>query len=160
MSDKTNEQTIATSEGAPVTPPTVFDPGAFDRFLDRVAPTIANGGAGAAMRRHEASAIIDHRLCEPGMFDAPFKVTVASLSSDDELAALKNATSQTTIGHIMAKASIRKMNERPLKSFEVDMLWEALGFAGRVAIANLFMKHCTGADEALLGKSLNGVEIG
>ena len=146
--------------GSTIEAPTTFDPGAFDAFMKRAAPSIAEGGSGQAMRRREASTVIDHRLCEPGMFDAPIRVTVSSLNSADELDALKSAGSQAAIGHVMAKASIRKLNGRALKSFEVDMLWEALGFAGRVSVANLFMSHCTGADEALLGKSLSGVEVG
>lgn len=152
--------TTKETESVAVNPPATFDPNAFDLFMKRAAPTIADGGSGQALRRREASTVIDHRICEPGLFDAPFRVTVSSLNSADELAALKSADSQAAIGHVMAKASIRKLNDRPLKSFEVDMLWEALGFAGRVAVANLFMKHCTGADDALLGKSLSGVEVG
>lgn len=156
MSEKTSNEEVLAAQPAQQ----VFDAGAFDRFLNRAAPSISEGGAGQAMRRREASTVIDHRICEPGYFDAPFRITVSSLSSADELLALKNAGDQTAIGHVMAKSAVRKMNGRNLKSFEVDMLWEALGFAGRCAVANLFMQHCTGADDALLGKSLSGVEVG
>lgn len=141
--------------------PSSFDKGAFDRFMDRAAPKMSEGGqAGGAMRRREATCTIDHRMCEPGYFDAAFQITVSSLTSADELDALKAAGSETSIGHVMAKRSVRSMNGRPLSRVEVDLLWEALGFSGRVAVMNLFTVHCTGADGASLGKSLNSVEIG
>lgn len=149
-----NKKTITAEEAS-------FDPGAFDRFMDRAAPKVSAGGqGGGAMRRREATCTIDHRMCEPGYFDAAFQITVSSLSSADELDALKTAGAETAIGHVMAKRSIRAMNGRPLSRIEVDMLWEALGFGGRVAVLNLFTVHCTGADGASLGKSLTSVEVG
>ena len=140
--------------------PSIFDPGAFDAFIDRVSTTVSDGGAPKTIRRRSATVTIDHRLCEPGLFEEPFQLTVEGLSSDDELAALNSSSDGQSIAFNMTRRSIREFNGRKLKTHEVQVLWEALGLAGRIAVLNAFMHHCTGADEVLLGKSLKAVEIG
>ena len=137
-----------------------FTPGAFDDFLNRVSTVVSDGGAPKTIRRRMATVTIDHRLCEPGLFEEPFQLTVEGLSSDDELAALNSSSDGQSIAFNMTLKSIREFNGRKLKKHEVQVLWEALGLAGRIAVLNAFMRHCTGADEDLLGKSLSAVVVG
>jgi hypothetical protein len=136
-----------------------FDPNAWKKALEIAAPPISAGGTGQALRRREADVVIEHQLCEPGYFTAPFKVGLRALSSDDELAALKQATNEMSVGHFMAKRSIVALNDQPLQGHERDLLWEILGSAGRTAVINAFSKHCTGMDGELLGKSLAAITV-
>jgi len=157
MSDTTKETSETISMPEPVAR---FNPDALSAFMNRAAPTVSQGGTGQALRRREATVVVDHRLCEPGYFDEPFKLGVHSLNSADELEALKAGGTETALGHLLAKKSIRTLNGRPMKSYEVDTLWEVLGTAGRMVVVNTFMAHCTGQDDLLLGKSLASVEVG
>jgi len=141
-------------------PSSSFEPAAFDSFLDRVSSKASDGGRPKSIRRRTATVTIDHRLCEPGMFDEPFNLTVVGLNSADELKAMSSATDGQASAFVMAKSSIREFNGRRLKSEDVRVLWEALGTAGRIAVVNAFMNHCTGADSVILGNSLKAVEIG
>lgn len=153
-----NAEEVTQETAEPV--PSIFDPSAFDAFMDRVSTTVSDGGAPRTIRRRTATVTVDHRLCEPGLFTEPFQLTVEGLSSDDELAALNSSNDGQSIAFNMTKRAIREFNGRKLKAHEKQVLWEALGLAGRIAVLNAFMHHCTGADDVLLGKSLKAVEIG
>lgn len=135
-----------------------FDPGALDAFLAKVSSKASEGGSGKSIRRRIAHVTLYPDMCEPGLFDAPFKLTIEGLSAPQELDALKEAADGLSMGLAMARRSIRRMNEKPIKSSVLPVLWEGLGFAGRIAVMNCYLKYCTGASAASLGKSL-GVEI-
>lgn len=134
--------------------------GSFQRFWDKVTVPMSEGGMGGAIRRREVTFTISHELCEPGTFDEDIEVTLEGLNSKDELEALKGGSGGEAMGFEMAKKAIKKVGGYVLKSHEKGVFWEALGFSGRMVVANHFMAHCTGADAELLGKSLNGAELG
>ncbi len=135
---------------------------AFDAFIERRTAKASDGGPPPALKRRQATVTIQHDICEPGAFDAPFELTLEGLSPKDELEAMGAAGDKGGAGmaFLMAKRSVKAFAGRPLRNWEVDLLWESLGFAGRAAVSSAFMEHCTGVqNEASLGNSL-GVEIG
>ena len=136
-----------------------FSPDAFDEFYKRHTAKASTGGKPAPLRRRYATAIVDPSLCLPGAFGAKFKLKMGSLNSNDEMKALQTGLDGQSVAYAMCKKAICEFNGRKLRKHEIDMLWEALGTAGRSAVTAVFMSHCTGADEQALGKSLASVEI-
>lgn len=147
-----------TQEAKPVR--SSFSPGTFDSFMDRMSSKASDGGRPKSIRRRVATVTIDHRLCEPGLLVEDFRLEIQALDGETELAALGNTSSGEAASFAMAKSSIRKFNGRALQKHEVDVLWEALAFGGRTVVTNVFVMHCTGADETILGNSVRQVEIG
>lgn len=132
----------------------------FKGILAKLSSKASEGGQAKTIRRRTATFVVDAELCEPSAFDEDFKVTVEGLSAGAELDALKESGEGTSMGFALAKRSIKQFNGKMLKKHEVDLLWDLLGFAGRLEVVNKFMEHCTGVgDGATLGKSL-GVELG
>lgn len=135
-----------------------FDPAALDAFIAKVSSKASAGGSGKKIRRRIAHVTVYPEMCEPDAFDKPFRLTIEGLSSAQEATALQGASDGFSMGLAMGKLSIRAMNGKAIKTNYVAPLWEALGFAGRIAVMNSYLKYCTGANAAELGKSL-GVAI-
>jgi hypothetical protein len=122
-----------------------FDPRAFEAMMGKFSANASEGGQPKSMPVRKVDVIIDARMCIPGTFDTDIKVRLHSLTANDELAEMENVKGAGSLAHRMAKRSIHSCNGRVLKDYEVDMLWNAIGFAGRAELANKFMEHCTGA---------------
>lgn len=131
----------------------------FKQVLGRMSTKASEGKAPKTIRRRRATFTVDHEACEPGAFPEDFRLTVEGLSADQELSALKSGADGASMGFAMAQRSLREFNGTPLQAHERDILWDLLGFAGRMIVVNEYMKHCTGVgDGASLGKSL-GLEL-
>lgn len=159
LDDDLETETEAEAE-AESEPEPAYDPGEFDEFLGRVTTKTSSGRKPAPLRRRTATVKIDPALCLPDTFHSKFKLTLVSLNSNDEKKALQAGTDGQTVAFAMTKMAIKKFNGRPLQRHHVDLIWEALGTSGRSAVTNVFMAHCTGANDKALGKSLASVEIG
>ena len=130
------------------------------RLMQKLTVKASDGVAPKGIRRRTADVPIDPALCEPDTFDAPFTVGIESLPPAMEMAAMKEGGDGVTIGLALAKRALRTVDGRPLKKVEIDVLWDALGFQGRLVVCNAYLAHCTGvADGGALGKSL-GIEVG
>jgi hypothetical protein len=162
-----------------------FDPRAFDAVLARISGSASGGDIHRSLRRRLTNVVIDHGLCREGTFTAPFKLSMMELGSDQELRALTKLgkfTSVTTedldvesdelpesedavssgqaLGMVLAREAIYSVNDHRLAPHEKALLWEILGFGGRLVCGLTFIAHGTGMDPDLVGKSLNSVEVG
>jgi hypothetical protein len=133
---------------------------AFAAVMEQFTGKISDGTQPKKLQRRVTTIVVDYLLCEPDVYSEDFKLTLEGLNSDAELAAIKAASDGASMGFVMAKKSVTHFNGKPLKAIERDVLWETLGFAGRVHVTDAFMKYCTGVGDGMsLGKSL-GVELG
>jgi hypothetical protein len=154
------ELDVPQPENAPPEKPEPTFTADFKSILGKLSSKASEGGAPKNIRRRLVTFVLDHELCEPGAFEEDFKLTLEGLSSGAELDALKESGEGTSMGFALAKRSIKQFNGKALRKHEVEVLWDLLGFAGRLATVDKFMEHCTGVgDGASLGKSL-GVELG
>ena len=130
------------------------------RLMSKLTVKASSGSAPKGIRRRTAEVPIDPALCEPDTFDAPFTVGIESLPPQQEMEAMKAGGDGVMLGLALARKSLRTIDGVPLKRVEADVLWDALGFQGRLVLCNAYLQHCTGVkDGAALGKSL-GIEVG
>jgi hypothetical protein len=135
--------------------------GAMAALMAKRTVKASSGEAPKRIRRRTANVPIDHNLCEPDTFDADFVIGIESLPPDKELAALKiSGGDGMAVGLALARQSLQSVDDVPLKAVEKDVLWESLGFAGRMVVVNAYLQHCTGTGNgSALGKAM-GIEIG
>lgn len=159
MSDTTTPQDPQPENAPqPERPASTFS-ASFKNVLSRMSTKASEGGGPKTIRRRRATFVVDYEGCEPDAFQEDFRLTIEGLNADQELEALKTAADGASMGLALAKRSLREFNGNVLQAHERDILWDLLGFAGRMVVVSEYMKHCTGVGDGLsLGKSL-GVEL-
>lgn len=162
-----------------------FEPGVFDAVLARVSGSASGGDIHRSLKRRMVSIVIEAELCRPETFSSAFRLELMELDSDQELRALTKlgkftvpdrgdledvenqdlpeseeaASAGQALAMALAREAIYAVNGRKLAPHEKALLWEILGFGGRLAAGMTFISHGTGLDPDLLGKSIASVEI-
>jgi hypothetical protein len=150
-----SEQTpVAADMAAPVIDPTIdptivpdeAPPMNIDRSPDlaqRVFDRMTKTGAAALqpgreiLPRRVRRFILDGAVCLPDTFvDAQgnyidFEVTMRSLSSKEEIAAVDGIENAHAVPFALARASFHAINGKPLDSGQKEFFWEAFGMGGR-----------------------------
>lgn len=133
--------------------------GTLARLMKR-ATSDENGGGGEIKRRRFRF-IVDHNICEPGMFDEDFTLVLSSPSSETELAAIKAAGSDPG-GMLfeMVKRCMISINGDTISDHDLSRhtVWEALGTGGRTMITNLFAELTQPSPEAM-GKARTSTKM-
>ncbi len=137
------------------------DPGLLERVFDQRTKTGADALSGEdPIPRATAEFIMDHTCCAPGIWPGDFKIKIRSLTSGEEMDAMRGVDDPMAIATTLAKASIFALNGTPIKSSDQkDFLWEAIGSGGRQVVQNMFAQ--TGfAPQRALGKAMASITIG
>lgn len=158
-------------------------------MLERVSGSASGGDIHRSLRRRLVSIVIEPELCRPETFIKAFKLEMMELDSEQELRALAKlgrfsvpdkgelepevspdgdtlpdgedaASAGQALAMALAREALFSVNGRKLGAHEKSLLWEILGFGGRLAAGMTFISHGTGLDPELLGKSVASVEIG
>lgn len=148
------------------------DPNEWKRFLAATSVDASSGAPPPEIRRRHVVVTIYPEMCRPDTFKAPIEVKLRELDSAQERNAqlAVTATAQalddgadiesrdpmmvtSAFSMALAKAAIVAVNDVPVQSHEVNRLWEAIGFAGRQMLGEMFMMHCCGADAKASQKS-------
>jgi len=116
--------------------------------------------AGEIIKRRRVTFDVDGAQCEPGMFVneagdyVTFKITLESLNSAQEVAALRGIKDGAQAPMLMAKHTLVELNGKKLEEAERDFVWECLGMGGRQVCFAAFQLSLGAAAEAGLGKYL------
>lgn len=138
------------------------DPDLLERIFEirtQTGPEAMSGGE--PIPKTECTFIMDHTVCEPGVFPQDFKITLRGLSSGQEISATKDhGNDALEVGIMLAKASLYALNGRPIKeSDHRDFLWEAIGSGGRQIVQAMYAQFGM-APASALGKAMASTTIG
>lgn len=132
--------------------------GALRRAYEARTRAMTPGATPAALPRRQATFVVTADTCAPGIFDADIEITMRSLSSREELEAIRESRAAETLTLALAKRSIYAVDGAPVSEEEREFLWEALGTAGRVLVGGFFAQ--IGAPgELASGKALETLRI-
>lgn len=134
--------------------------GALTRLMKR--GTTDESGKGGTMRRRKMKFTMSKDLCDPGMFDEDFTLVLVSASSEVELEALKkHSDNPAAILFEMAKQCIVSCDGEPVRDGDMgrDVLWEALGFAGRSLLTRKWNELCGNGDLEAVKKADSSTEL-
>lgn len=87
-----------------------------------------------------------------------FHVTLRSLTSGEEIAALKGMTAPADMPAMLAKASLYACNGTPIDPDQKDLFWEALGNARQ--IVTMAFNAIGSATNVALGKYQRSISVG
>jgi hypothetical protein len=145
-----------------------FDPGAFDRFFDKMSTALSSkqiGTDGLPMvpetRKRVASVIIYPEQCALDSFDEPFKLTLRELDSDIELKILSRVegSNEKALAVELGKAAIYSLNGKFLQPDQKELLWKSLNMGGRLVVGTVFVEHCSGMEGDSMEKSRASVVL-
>lgn len=135
-------------------------PDLIDRLRKRHMPTGNDAlKSGEIIKRRKLSFDVDGADCEPDMFTneegeyVTFRVTLQSLSSAQELEAVRGLKDGTQAPLNMCRLSLFAINGKTLSEENRDFYWECLGSGGR-QICMGFFSQLGAASESAMGKSL------
>ena len=157
-----------------------FDKGALARFMAKNSAS-ASSGALPTMRRRKVFVTIFPEMCRPDTFDAPIELGMEELNAGAERTAFLSVASAapktdggdledievrdpTMVGSAfsmaLARLAIVELNGQRLQPHEVDMVWEAIGLAGRQVCGQVFLDGACGMDQDAMAKSRASVRVG
>lgn len=119
-------------------------------------------GRGGRLRRRKMRLVVDKDLCDPGAFEDDFELVLESCSSADELDALKEASDNPgSMPFLLARNAIRTCDGEPVGYGDGsrELLWEALGPAGRSLILRKFNEFCGNFNAEALKKADSSTAI-
>lgn len=136
-----------------------FDPGLLGRLFEAKTKTgqEALAGGGDLIRRSEAHFILDGASATEDFFVDQngeyfdVRLTVRSLTSQEEIEALQGLRDASMVPFMLAKACLYALNGTPLDAVQKEFLWEGLGMRGRQLCLVAF-QQMGGASDAALGK--------
>lgn len=142
----------------PVDPPV---PRASDDFMDQLIARLPTGknalGGESLVKRREVSFDFYGGDGAPGFFINPegdfvdIELTLVSLSSKDEMDALKGLQEEVEAPYALAKKALWKLQGRVIPEDNKDLIWEGLGQTGR-QLCIVAMQKNGAASEAAMGK--------
>lgn len=116
--------------------------------------TTDHTGKGGSLRRRRMKITVDKNVCDPGAFDDDFDVVMVSASTDVELDALKTCgDNPAAIMFEMVKQCIVSLDGEPVLLDSRDVVWEALGTAGRSLLVRKWNELCGNMDADALKKA-------
>lgn len=127
----------------------------FDR-MTKTGPAALRPGQEVLPRRVRRF-ILDGACCLPDVFIdengnyLDFEVTMRSLSSAEEIAALDGITNPSQAPFMLARASFHAINGQPLSVERKEWFWEAFGMGGR-QICLMAFQQVGSASGVALGK--------
>ncbi len=139
-----------------------------DRLFDRYSKSgsAALGNASELFPRRTMSFIMGGDACSPHVFwnahtgaYIDFKVTMRSLSSAEEIQAMRSARDGAVVQYNLARASFYAINGKPIPADRKDFYWEAFGMGGRQMCMVAF-QMIGSAGDAALGKFQSTSSIG
>jgi hypothetical protein len=101
------------------------------------------------MPRNSETVELQPEQCRPGVFPAPFTITVRELSTREEMAIIKatKGNDGARLGLMMAQRSIYSFNGEPVvKTAHREWLWEALGQRGRNIVSTHYARVMLGEE--------------
>jgi hypothetical protein len=133
----------------------------------RLTPTgpAALSGKKEVIPRRMRTFMLDGQSCSPDVFvDASgeyydLEITMRSLDSSEEIAALQGVNDPGAVPYVMAKASLYMVNGRKIPADKKDFLWECFGMGGRQLCLMAF-QHVGSASGAALGKFRRSITVG
>lgn len=136
-----------------------FSPDVLANIFARMAPTGAAAlrGSGEVIRRNSYTFTLDGASATPEFFvdsDGNYfdvQITVRSLNSAEEIAALQGVTEAAQVPYLLANACLYALNGTPVAEAQKAFLWEGLGMRGR-QIVLLAYNMVGGASQGALGK--------
>ena len=88
------------------------------------------------VKRRKVTFVLDPEAARssPGVFPAPFELTLQSLTGKEELEAVQGAEDMggAAVGLALARAGLAAVNGTPVGIIEREWLWEHLGTGGRM----------------------------
>ena len=146
-----NKVTIASSEDQ------FFDPKAFDALFEKISVSASSGDEPSPLRKRTATFILKKEQCRLDTFPSDIKLTIEELDSaveENAMATMKGDLNELSLMISLAKYSLKALNGRPLASHEKELVWEVIGFNGRLTTAMEFTENCLGIDGESVKKSL------
>ena len=127
-----------------------------DMVMDRMLPKDGAAlKAGPIFERTEFTFPVSGDTCTDGVFydesgdPQMFKLTVVSLTHQEELDATRSVKAPTDLPFMLAKKSLYKFNGKQLNDKKREFLWEALGPKGRQVVTVAYSEVNAAGDEAL-----------
>jgi hypothetical protein len=132
-------------------------------MADRIFRKLTVSGAGALdqkkqiIPRRVRTFILEGQCCSPDVFVDEvgdyfdFKVTMRSLSSQEEITALNGVNDPGQVPYMLARACLYAINGKPIPADRKDFFWEAFGQGGR-QICLMAFQHVGSASGSALGK--------
>lgn len=123
------------------------------RLLDRTTST--ERGGTPTLRRRKIRLTIDHRICDPGGFEADFDVVLESPSTEVELAAIKMYGTENpgAVPIEMCRMCLLELDGERLSDADLTRgaVWQALGTKGRALLVHKWNELTGGGyDQAAL----------
>lgn len=132
---------------------------ALEAAFQRFTTPLSSGQMPTPMPRGRITFEVNPEDCLPDVFAEPFTLTMATLTSGQEVDAARQANADPVVlGMAMARASLEKFNGMTLDPIKREFLWEALGQAGRQLAMAMFAKIGTPAD-GVAGKVSRAIRI-
>jgi hypothetical protein len=137
-----------------------------DRVFERVTTTGAAAltGKGELIKRRRVSFMLDGASCSPDVYCdedgnyLDFRVTVQSLNSREEVEAIQGVTDAGQVPFMLAKASLCRINGKPIAADRKDFHWEAFGQGGRQLVLLAF-QQVGSASGIALGKFQASISV-
>lgn len=140
-----------------------FDPKAFDALFEKISVSASSGDEPSPLRKRTATFVLKKEQCRLDTFPSDVKLTIEELDSaveENAMATLKGDMNELSLMIALAKYSIKALNGRILASHEKELVWECIGFNGRLTTAMEFTENCLGIDGDSVKKSLLSTVIG
>ena len=150
------EQAAAEAKAEEVRQAHLANPDMLKLAMDRASKAVGTGAdlGKSPIPRRKITFEVDPDACAPGIFPGPFLLTMQSLSSAEELTALRGVGDDAiAVGLSLAVASLHKLNGTEIGYTQRQWLWEALGSGGRQLCATMFARVGM-ANAGALGKAL------
>lgn len=112
--------------------------GLMARVIGKFGGTSAGTGG---LPRRRAVFTMDPAACEPGIFDAPFEVTLVALSPEVELRCYAESNGNPMVAAVLfGRHSIEKVDGDVLTAGEDQVFWDALGPGGRQVVTAMYAR--------------------
>lgn len=150
-----------TEPANPAQPEKPRNPRALLEAFERTTRPLGDGQRPNVPRR-TIQFTVDHTVCNPGVFEEDFEVTLTALTPHDELAATRESKGDVmAMAMSMARRCISHVNGAAVdRSVGMDeWLWNALGTGGRQLVTAMFAYVGTPGEEAL-GKAQTSLKVG
>lgn len=138
-----------------------------DRIFNRITKVGPSALAGGELiQRKTKTFLLDGASCSPFFFwdegtgdYLDVEVTVRSLTTVEEIEALKGMTDPGQVPWLLARASLWALNGTPIPYDRKDFFWEGFGMGGR-QLAMMAFQHIGSASQVALGKFQSSISVG
>ncbi len=151
----------------PAPSPPSYDPEASERIFQRLTKRGASAlDGGELIARKVRTFTLDGQSCSPDFFIDPatgeyfdVRITLRSLDSSQEIAALNGVTDAGQVPYLLTRAALYAINGKPIPEVRKDFFWEGFGMQGRQLCLMAF-QHIGSASGAAVGKFQSSISVG